>query len=136
MFVQKIDEHTLTTRLDPGFYSPEGLEAHRAIINFGSFYSLKEIVNPERAITNGVRGPDLVDSKYKLVRLQDCVDWSVNFSTCERISEEQFRENRRCQLKKDDIVVAIGGYVGNASLVQYDDSAVIWPKAASRYLMI
>ncbi len=130
MFIQRADSHTLTSRLDPSFYSPKGLDANAKILNSGNSYVLKELVDSNRKITNGVRGPELTDSSYKLVRLQDCNQWFVELDKCLTISKEQFNENRRCLLKKNDIVVAIGGYVGNASIVKDDTTAVIGQHSA------
>lgn len=130
MFIQRADSLTLTSRLDPSFYSPKGLKANAKILNCGNSYPLKELVDSNRKITNGVRGPELTDSPYKLVRLQDCNQWFVELDKCLTISEEQFNENRRCLLKKNDIVVAIGGYVGNASIVKNDTTVVIGQHSA------
>lgn len=88
------------------------------------------LVNPHRQITNGVRGPEIVASPYRLVRLQDCVDWEVDLTRCLTISVEQFKSNRRCRLAKDDVVVAIGGYLGNAAIVRTNVAAVIGQHSA------
>ncbi|MFN6531087.1 restriction endonuclease subunit S [Nostoc sp. ChiSLP03a] len=64
------------------------------------------------------------------MRLQDCQNWEINFDECLTISEKQFHENRRCQLFEGDIVVAIGGYVGNASIARNVKPAVIGQHSA------
>lgn len=130
MFIQHASSDTLTTRLDASFYNPLGLKTHKKILSFGNCFELSEIVNPSRPITNGVRGPSLEPSKYHLVRLQDCQNWVVRFDNCLTISEQQFKENKRCKLKVGDIVVAIGGYVGNASIVSDEQDAVIGQHSA------
>ncbi len=92
--------------------------------------TLDELVDPGRRITNGVRGPDWQDSEYKLIRLQDCKDWVVDAANAASISLEQFQENRRCKLEPEDIVVAIGGYVGNAAVFLDGAKAVIGQHSA------
>jgi len=130
MFIQYASSDTLTTRLDSSFYNPLGLKTHKKILSFGNYFELRDIVNSSRPITNGVRGPSLEPSEYHLVRLQDCQNWIVTFKSCLTISEQQFKENKRCKLKIGDIVVAIGGYVGNASIVTEDKHAVIGQHSA------
>ena len=117
-------------RLDPHHYSPAAVSLDRALADLGNATPLHKIVNPARKITNGVRGPELRTSEYKLVRLQDCQDWEVVFGGCLTISGEQFAENRRCRLQLDDVVVAIGGYLGNAAVVSRPAKAVIGQHSA------
>ncbi len=91
---------------------------------------LAGLVDPDRSITNGVRGPQWQDSIFKLIRLQDCKDWIVDKDNAASISFKQFEENRRCKLEVNDIVVAIGGYVGNASVLTEPTRAVIGQHSA------
>ena len=127
---QRISNNLLTNRLDCPFYHPQAIELEGHLNDFGDLKSLSNLVDPSRRITNGVRGPDLRTSKYLLVRLQDCNDWEIDFSHCLTISETQFVENHRCQLYEGDVVVAIGGYVGNASIVRGEHLAVIGQHSA------
>jgi type I restriction enzyme, S subunit len=119
----------LTSRLDCNFYSPEAIELDRRLASGYSTAALYEIIDPSRQITNGVRGPDLQSSPFKLVRLQDREGWSINFDRCLSISEVQFRENHRCELRERD-VVAIGGYIGHAAIVRREQPAVIGQHSA------
>ena len=130
MFTTRTAAKGLGTRLDPPHYSPEAVSLDQALYELGNAGPLHKIVNPERKITNGVRGPDLRVSEFKLVRLQDCRDWEVIFGDCLTISAEQFSENRRCRLQRDDVVVAIGGYLGNAAIVSQSAKAVIGQHSA------
>jgi type I restriction enzyme S subunit len=120
----------LSTRLDCAFYDPNALASEELLANFGSLKRLAEIIDPGRQITNGVRGPELESSPYKLVRLQDCKDWTIDFDECLTISERQFFQNRRCRLREGDVVVAIGGYIGNASVARNAPPAVIGQHSA------
>ncbi|MCF1457215.1 MAG: restriction endonuclease subunit S, partial [Shewanella sp.] len=113
-----------------GFYNPVGLEYTELLRINSQLMPLSDLVDPDRNITNGVRGPDWQNSKYKLIRLQDCDHWTVNHEEAESISSSQFEENRRCRLKVNDIVVAIGGYVGNAAVLTEDCFAVIGQHSA------
>ncbi len=122
-------EH-LTTRLDCNFYAPEAIEFDKCLAGGYQLAALHEIVDPSRQITNGVRGPDLQPSPYKLVRLQDRDGWSIDFDRCLSISQTQFRENRRCELRERDVVVAIGGYIGHAAIARRVESAVIGQHSA------
>jgi type I restriction enzyme S subunit len=119
----------LTLRLDCNYYSDEVIESDQRLSQY-SLAPLNELVDPSRIITNGVRGPDLQDSPYRLVRLQDCRGWSIDFSNCLTISEAQFHENRRCVLRENDVIVAIGGYIGNAAIARRVERAVIGQHSA------
>jgi len=120
----------LTSRLDCSFYAPDAIEVDERLADGYSTAALHEVVDPSRQITNGVRGPDLQSSSFKLVRLQDREGWSIDFEKCLSISESQFRENRRCELRERDVVVAIGGYIGHAVIVRRVQPAVIGQHSA------
>jgi type I restriction enzyme S subunit len=126
----RIQAAGLTSRLDCGFYSPESLNAERKLSKLGCLQRLAEVVDAERKITNGVRGPEIQPSPYKLVRLQNIKNWKVDFVDCLTISARQFEENRRCRLQQGDVLVAIGGYIGNAGLVCEPELAVIGQHSA------
>ncbi len=130
MYKLRVSPAILENRLDCGFYNPVGLEYTELLRINSDLMPLSDLVDPDRKITNGVRGPDWQDSKYKLIRLQDCDHWIVNHEEAESISFAQFEENRRCRLKVNDIVVAIGGYVGNAAVLTEDCFAVIGQHSA------
>ena len=126
----RIPKDFLTPRLDCNFYNRDALELD---IRFAKGYEVAtfgDVVDQARQITNGVRGPDLQPSMFKLVRLQDFVGWSIDFDSCLTISEAQFRENRRCQLQEGDVVVAIGGYIGHAAMARRVQPAVIGQHSA------
>jgi type I restriction enzyme, S subunit len=126
----RVSCETLTPRLDCSFYAPEAIEVDRRLSSGYTTAMLHEIVEPTRLITNGVRGPDLQPSSFKLVRLQDREGWSIDFDRCLSISDSQFRENRRCELRERDVVVAIGGYIGHAAIVRRVQPAVIGQHSA------
>ncbi|MCU0565335.1 MAG: restriction endonuclease subunit S [Oculatellaceae cyanobacterium Prado106] len=127
---QRIDYETLRHRLDCSFYHPDAIQLDTQLRQYGESKTLSELADPKRQITNGVRGPELENSEYYLVRLQNCNNWEVDYSDCLTISEKQFKENKRCQLYEGDIVVAIGGYVGNAAVVRCSQPAVIGQHSA------
>lgn len=127
---QRVDAATLGSRLDCNFYAPRSIRVERAMRSAVPMIALKRVVLPERSITNGVRGPSLVSSPYRLIRLQDCLDWTIDYSKSLTISHDQFQDNRRCRLRVGDVVVAIGGYVGNAAVVREDIPAVIGQHSA------
>ncbi len=120
----------LTQRLDCSFYSPRAMEVDRVLRNERESSPLHQVIDPKRKITNGVRGPELQASPFKLVRLQDREGWSINFDKCLSISEHQFKENKRCKLFENDVVVAIGGYIGRAAIVRRVRDAVIGQHSA------
>ena len=69
----RIPKDFLTPRLDCNFYNRDALELD---IRFAKGYEVAtfgDVVDQARQITNGVRGPDLQPSMFKLVRLQDFV---------------------------------------------------------------
>lgn len=114
MFTSLLKAFELNHRLDASHYQPASIEAERKLRSFGELKPLREIVG--RPITNGVRGPDCCASSYRLIRLQDCKGFFVNFDRCLTISEKQFHENRRCCVRENDVIVAIGGYIGHSSV--------------------
>jgi type I restriction enzyme S subunit len=130
MYTVKIKPHILEHRLDCSFYNPLGLSATQKLHSTVEVKKLSELIDQKRKITNGVRGPEWATSAYKLIRLQDCNHWIVNSDDAATISKNQFEENRRCKLKINDIVVAIGGYIGNAAVVVNQCEAVIGQHSA------
>lgn len=130
MFTTRTTAEGMGSRLDPHHYSPDAVSLDQALLELGNAEPLHTIVDPDRKITNGVRGPDIRASEFRLVRLQDCRNWEVVFEECLTISAEQFSENRRCRLQQDDVVVAIGGYLGNAAVVSQPAKAVIGQHSA------
>jgi len=130
MFTIRVNTDLLENRIDSSFYNPIGHNATLQLSQNLNVKSLKKVVNQSRKITNGVRGPAWDNTEYKLIRLQDCADWIVNVEGAASITKDQFYENRRCRLQANDIVVAIGGYVGNASVVLDDCMAVIGQHSA------
>jgi type I restriction enzyme S subunit len=130
MMTSRVSTSALCHRLDCPFYHPEALRLDHRLNEIGNSRALSEVIDSSRTITNGVRGPVLQSSDYRLVRLQDCDGWFVRFDTCLTISEQQFRQNRRCQLRKNDIIVAIGGYIGHAAIVCEVKPAVIGQHSA------
>jgi type I restriction enzyme S subunit len=129
MYTVKIKSDVLEHRLDSSFYNPIGLAATKKL-NSIQVSKISEMVDQRRKITNGVRGPEWAASKFKLIRLQDCENWIVNSDGAASISKNQFEENRRCKLMVNDIVVAIGGYIGNAAVVVDQCDAVIGQHSA------
>ena len=130
MYYTRTAAINLYHRLDSLFYNPDAVATERLLSTFGSVSPLKEIVDPARPISNGVRGPDLQPSNCRLIRLQDCDGWWINFDRCLTISEAQFHQNRRCVVKDGDVIVAIGGYIGLASLAHNVKPAVIGQHSA------
>ena len=126
----RIPKNLLTTRLDCNFYNRDALELDMRFAKGYEVATFGDIVDHSRPITNGVRGPDIQSSMFKLVRLQDFAGWSIDFDNCLTISEAQFRENRRCQLQEGDVVVAIGGYIGHAAMARRVQTAVIGQHSA------
>lgn len=130
MFRVRVPSHTLGSRLDSEHYDPVALDLQILLRSRKGLCRIGDIVNPRRQVTNGVRGPDLKESEYQLIRLQDCKEWEVDPSSCLTISREQFEANRRCRLAPGDVVVAIGGYLGNAAVVSSEVKAVIGQHSA------
>jgi type I restriction enzyme, S subunit len=130
MRLARVPGHLLRHRLDGAYYDPRALRLDARLRLLGNSRTLESLRDRDRPITNGVRGPDFAQSSCKLIRLQDCVDWEVRPDLALSISGKQFKENERCRLRRDDVVVAIGGYVGNAAIVTEDAAAVIGQHSA------
>ncbi len=130
MYKVRIKPEILEHRLDCGFYNPKGLAASEKLMSHLNVKPLSALVDRTRTITNGVRGPDWADTNYKLIRLQDCEHWIVNHDAASSISKNQYEENRRCKLQPNDVVVAVGGYIGNAAIVVEPCQAVIGQHSA------
>ncbi|WP_434345636.1 hypothetical protein ACN6A1_27040 [Myxococcus virescens] len=130
MRLARVSGHLLRHRLDGAYYDPSALALDARLRQLGNARRLESLRDAERPITNGVRGPEFVDSSFKLIRLQDCIDWEVRADLALSISGKQFNENARCRLRRDDVVVAIGGYIGNAAVVIDDAAAVIGQHSA------
>jgi type I restriction enzyme, S subunit len=130
MFINRTAREDLETRLDSSFYCPDAVRIVKQISSRFPLGRLGAVIDKTRRITNGVRGPDWAVSEYKLIRLQDCRDWIVEADNAASISHEQFFQNIRCSLSRGDIVVAIGGYVGNAAVFLDDSDAVIGQHSA------
>ena len=126
----RVANKLLTARLDCNFYAKDGMEIERHLSKHFQLAALEDVVDTTRTITNGVRGPDLEASPFKLVRLQDRDGWSIDFDRCLTISRSQFQENRRCELHEGDVVVAVGGYIGSAAVVRRVEPAVIGQHSA------
>lgn len=130
MRLARVPGSLLKHRLDGAYYDPSALALDARLRQLGNARPLESLRDAERPITNGVRGPEFVDSTFKLIRLQDCIEWEVRADLALSISIKQFNENARCRLRRDDVVVAIGGYVGNAAVVIDDAAAVIGQHSA------
>jgi type I restriction enzyme S subunit len=130
MRLARVPGRLLKHRLDGAYYNPLALRLDARLRQFGNAHALESLRDEQRPITNGVRGPEFAESSFKLIRLQDCVDWEVRPDLALSISDKQFKENARCRLRRDDVVVAIGGYVGNAAIVIDDAAAVIGQHSA------
>ena len=130
MRLARVPGGLLRHRLDGAYYDPLALEIDARLRQLGNAHALESLRDGERPITNGVRGPDFAESPFKLIRLQDCIDWEVRPDLALSISGKQFKENVRCRLRRNDVVVAIGGYVGNAAIVIDDAAAVIGQHSA------
>lgn len=127
---QRISPQTLGERLDCNYYDALSVYVEASLSNQHRMIPLQDAIYTNRTITNGVRGPDLTESRFRLVRLQDCYDWSVHYDACLTISPAQFQDNQRCRLMVGDVVVAIGGYIGNAAAVTSECPAVIGQHSA------
>ena len=130
MYTIRVKPEILEHRLDCGFYNPKGLAASKKLMSHLPVKPLSALVDQSRTITNGVRGPEWAETNYKMIRLQDCDDWVVNHESAASISQRQFEENRRCKLQPNDVVVAVGGYIGNAAVVVEQCQAVIGQHSA------
>lgn len=130
MRLSRVPGQLLRPRLDGAYYHPSALALDAQLRSFGNARSLESLCDPRRPITNGVRGPDFMGSSFRLIRLQDCIDWEVRADLSLSISARQFDANARCRLQRDDVVVAIGGHVGNAAIVIDDAAAVIGQHSA------
>lgn len=80
---------------------------------------------PTRSITNGIRGPELVASNYRMLRIQDLDEVFFRSEKALRVSERQYFENRRAWCVRGDILVSIGGELRLAGMVVDTETQVI-----------
>ena len=102
----------LESRVDAEFYRPEYIDNESKLTAVAPCVSLDELREASSTITNGIRGPELKDSDYRMLRLQDVDGLWLDSSKSLRVSESQYLANRRAWCIPGDVLMAIGGYIG------------------------
>lgn len=125
-----VPDHSLNSRIDAEFYRPDFVANERRIRAAGVCLPLDELRMPERPITNGIRGPELADTNYRMLRLQDVDGLWIDSSRSLRVSHAQFQANRRAWCTPGDILLAIGGYIGVVGKVADDAPQTMGQHAA------
>ncbi len=119
-----VDANLLEPRLNADFYRANYV-ANALRREHIQCRSLEKLCKAGRRITNGVRGPELAESDYRMLRIQDLDSLFFDSSNALRISERQYQENRRAWCKQGDILVSIGGELRLAGIVIDDAPQVI-----------
>lgn len=129
----------ISFRIDAEFYRPELIENERRIRACSPCRRLNDLRQAKRPITNGIRGPEIAATDFRMLRLQDIDGLWLDSTRSLRISESQFRANRRAWCVPGDVLVAIGGYIGvvgkvrdeapqtmgqHSALLAFDDSKI------------
>lgn len=78
---------------------------------------LEQLRLPKRPITNGIRGPELIESEYRMLRIQDLEEVFFRSEGAVRVSERQYQENRRAWCQRGDVLVSIGGELRLAGII-------------------
>jgi type I restriction enzyme S subunit len=112
MFTEWITAPMMSHRFDGEFYRPAYVENERKLAASAKCRRLGDLVDSKAPITNGIRGPSLADSEFRMLRLQDVDGLWIDSSQSLRVSEKQYIENRRAWCTPGDILLAIGGYIG------------------------
>lgn len=112
MYTEWIASDDVASRLNPEFYRPKYVENERRLQRVAKCTTLEELCDPKSPITNGIRGPDLANTDFRMLRLQDVDGLWMDSSKSLRVSESQFRANRRAECRRGDVLLAIGGYIG------------------------
>jgi len=112
MEVNWVAPSDIDLRIDAEFYRSELLENERRIYSSTRCMSLDHLRESGRPITNGIRGPEEDDSDFRMLRLQDIDGLWIDSTKSLRITESQYRANKRAWCVRGDVLVAIGGYIG------------------------
>lgn len=107
-----IAPRALEQRIDAVFYGAPFVENQRKIEISGRCERLDDLRQSNRPITNGIRGPEFGNTNNRMLRLQDIDLLWFDSTTALRVSDSQFRQNRRAHCIPGDILLAIGGYIG------------------------
>ncbi len=101
------------------YYQPLYIGAERIINSLGKrCVPLKACVQPAYPITYGVLKPREVEcSPYRLARIQNSEGLFIYGDDLPPISDIQFDEYRRSEVRTGDIIVAIGGYIGPLGII-------------------
>jgi len=105
--------------LSADYYMPEysNAEARMKIIS-SHVTSLNRVANPRYPITYGVLKPrEVTESSCRIVRIHNSENLFIFGSDLPPISDNQFEEYRRSEVRKGDIVIAIGGYIGPLGII-------------------
>ncbi len=106
------------SRLDLDYYNPQFLNLESQLQASGiSRHPLEKLRKANRKITDGIRERDEKKSGVPLVRTQDINDMVFSLESCMSISWAQHQKNRKSSPHPGDLLIAIGGHLGNAALV-------------------
>lgn len=113
--------------LSADYYMPEYLDADLKIKKISArIIPLKRITNARYPITYGVLKPrEVFESNYRLARIQNADNLFIFGNDLPPISDNQFDEYKRSEVRKGDIVVAIGGYIGPLGIISDNESVRI-----------
>lgn len=110
-------------RVDLDYYEPQYVNAAEEILCCGLPHKcLDELRHSRRPITDGIRERDIREDGIPLIRTQDFDGVSVNLENCMRVSWKQHKQNSKSKPERGDLLIAIGGYLGNAALVSEEIS--------------
>jgi type I restriction enzyme S subunit len=112
MLTHWVAPREVESRIDAEYYKPEYVENEQRILKAAPCARLDDLRDPKRPITNGIRGPELAPTDYRMLRLQNTDELWIDSREALRVSEAQYIENRRAHCLPGDLLLAIGGYIG------------------------
>jgi type I restriction enzyme S subunit len=103
-----IQPDALSERFTPGYYQQVFIENEQRRDRLPC-QTLDQLRVQARIITNGIRGPELEATNYRMLRIQDLQLVFFCSEHALRVSESQYRANKRAWCFPGDILVSIGG---------------------------
>jgi type I restriction enzyme S subunit len=104
-------------RINADGYQAELLATAHKIAHCCECVPLDKLKQSSRIITNGIRGPEQASTNFRMLRQQDLDQLWVDSKNALRVSEAQYRVNKRAWCLPGDVLLSIGGYVGTAGKV-------------------
>lgn len=114
-----------SARLDAEYYGEMYVENAKKITAFGNVSTLEEMRKRATPIRRGIDMPDFVDddSAPLMVTIAAFEDPGICFKGLQRVSMSQHQAFKGSHIQPGDLLVAMGGYAGNAAICPPDTPA-------------